>query len=1326
MKKLLLFLFLISFSTALLSQKFKNSSNAFFYENKGQIIDQNGNENPAVKYLFNAAGINVQLKNEGFSYDVYEVENTLKKRTDIKEIDLSSDKNHPKFDVKSQFHRVDINFVGANRNPQIIAEGQSADYDNYYNLPNTPEGVENVHRFEKVTYKNLYSNIDLVFFKPKDTLKPVEYNFIVNPGGKISDIKLKFQGAKTELKNGKISMHLRFGEMQENIPHSWIEGKNKKENIDVTYEDLGNDTYSFKTSQDSFDKTIVIDPVPTRIWGSYFGGNGEEYGWIKPDKNNDIILAGYSTSSNNIATTGSYQSTKVGGADAFISKISKDGERYWGTYYGKPYFDTVGAVDFDEDFNVYAAIVSEKPNPRYPGNRYYFHQKIILLKLNSSGNLIIKNEIGSEMGNTVYSGYNNETHIRDVKFFNNKVYITGDTVVFGFGTPGTFQENMNGGGTSGFLGKFDSVTGDLDYFTYISGNSYTAMYSIFNADTTGIEIIGRTTVKDFIMIDAFQSTNNLDPSIGGTNGLYLKFSEAGNLLKSSYIGGRDAYYFLSAERFGDEVMFGARMDSRNAVCYYLVNTSLNLILDYKEVNTFNNDGHLYIDRQRNIFTSGRASPDDPWINQQTTAGAYLPKIGQSISTYYTKYDSDFQKIWSTFYQGNGGTQLGMMIKDNADNLYIWGMSSGNKTGISTPGTFQQVGGHPSNDVFIAKFADCASNVSVTFTPTCINQNLQLNASGGTSYEWFGPNGFTATLQNPVRLNAQPSDSGEYFVRITGGQSCGGIFSVIVNIGSPTLPVLDIMNLPTITGLCNVIITTIPTATTGCGTKINATTVDPLSYNTPGNYIIHWTYDDGNGHTLSQNQNVTVQGVALPMANTTQNFCLMSAPKISDITISGIAIKWYDLSGTLLNSNTPLVDGTKYFATQTLNGCESAQKEILVNVNDPLPPTGNATQDFCSAQNPIISNIIVTGQNVKWYDGSGNLLSVTTPLVDGTTYYGTQMVNGCESSQKLPVNVNVTNGGIQAKDFSTPFCNDTTANTKADNLNNYKGNLIANPGNYSFEFFDANNQVIPNPANVNLNIGANLFNVKVSNSLGCFVFVKLTLTLNPKPILNLPTEVEFCKGQNATLNAGIGFSSYEWRKDNSATVISTNQILEVSEAGKYSVKVKNSFGCENVSSVNVTQSIIATIVGIQIVNNTATVQMSTAGDFEYSLDNIKWQDSNVFKNRENGSYTVFVRTKLGCIIGSMNFSIFSISNVFTPNADGSNDTWKISGLENYPGSKIEVFDRFGDVVFQKITNGSFEWNGYSNSRVLPTGNYWYVIKVSDGRLLNGWVLIKNRN
>lgn len=152
MKKLLLFFLIFIVFTSLFSQNLKSDSKHFFYENKGQIVDLKGKKNSKVKYLFNSPGLNVQLKNEGFSYDVYEVQKTINKDYARKENDLSSKKQRPKFNQKLQFHRVDINFVGAKRNPQIIAEGKSTDYDNYYNLPNKTEGVANVHRFEKVTY----------------------------------------------------------------------------------------------------------------------------------------------------------------------------------------------------------------------------------------------------------------------------------------------------------------------------------------------------------------------------------------------------------------------------------------------------------------------------------------------------------------------------------------------------------------------------------------------------------------------------------------------------------------------------------------------------------------------------------------------------------------------------------------------------------------------------------------------------------------------------------------------------------------------------------------------------------------------------------------------------------------------------------------------------------------------------------------------------------------------------------------------------------------------------------------------------------------------
>lgn len=137
-------------------------------------------------------------------------------------------------------------------------------------------------------------------------------------------------------------------------------------------------------------------------------------------------------------------------------------------------------------------------------------------------------------------------------------------------------------------------------------------------------------------------------------------------------------------------------------------------------------------------------------------------------------------------------------------------------------------------------------------------------------------------------------------------------------------------------------------------------------------------------------------------------------------------------------------------------------------------------------------------------------------------------------------------------------------------------------------------------------------------------------------------------------------------------------------------------------------------------------MSVAGNYLYSLDKITWQSSNKFENKENGNYTVFVKTNLGCDLGSKSFAIFSLSNVFSPNGDGSNDVWKIPGIENYPDSEIMIIDKNGIPIVNTITNGKFEWDGKANGRKLPTDNYWYQIRISDGRILQGYVVLKNRD
>ncbi|MCJ8153947.1 T9SS type B sorting domain-containing protein [Chryseobacterium sp. SSA4.19] len=463
---------------------------------------------------------------------------------------------------------------------------------------------------------------------------------------------------------------------------------------------------------------------------------------------------------------------------------------------------------------------------------------------------------------------------------------------------------------------------------------------------------------------------------------------------------------------------------------------------------------------------------------------------------------------------------------------------------------------------------------------------------------------------------------------------------------------------------------------------------------------------------------STQGLT-PVANTQQTFCASNHPTIANIQITGQNIKWYDAAGNVLSSTTALVNGQTYSASQTINGCESNTIAIQVTVNETPKPTGNAAQDFCASANTTLANLAVTGTALKFYDAAGNILPLTTPLVYGATYFVTQTINSCES-EKLAVSITLSANNVPADDYSDTLCNNTTGNSMMINLTSYQANIITSPGMYIFTYTDDTGNIITNPSNYILNIGTTIIYVKVSTPDGCFKVVKLSLTLNPKPKIILPETVDFCKGKTATLDAGSGYSSYLWNTG------ATTQAITVSAPGTYSVTVTNSFNCQNTGHIVVNYTVLPEITTVTINNNTATVVLSATGSFEYSLDNSNWQDSNIFTNLHIGEYMVYVRTKGGCIIGQKSFSIFNIPNAFTPNGDGYNDHWKIAGLENYPGTEVNVYDRKGLPVFKETTTKKpMTWDGKLNGNPIPTGNYWYTIKISDGRLYTGWLLVKNR-
>jgi len=1304
MKKTLLLFSIISCVLLFGQKNFQKNSEYYFYENKGQIVDQNGKPNNNVKYLFHSNGLNIQLRKGGFSYDVYEVKKTLNpnyRKAEKNDLPQKPGFNFNEFNYENIYHRIDIELVNSNPNAKIIAENKSKDYDNYYNISHNPKGITNIHKYQKVTYKNIYKNIDLVFFKPKDTLKPIEYNFIINPGGKVSDIRMKFNGAETKIQDSKLEMDLRFGKMQENIPQSWIEGNNR-ENINVSFKDLENQTFGFNSPINTSNKTIIIDPVPTRIWGSYIAGFGNDYARAKTDAQNTLYIFGSTSSTTNFATAGTHQQTVAGNLDAYVMKITKFGQKVWGTYYGFNLDEYFGDVDFDENFNIYAGGEIQHT---------LLNENIFLVKFNSNGNLIFQKEFLT----------NSNDNFNSLSYNQNHLYFAGSTFSFDFPTVNAMQPSKASppGYTDGIIGSMNAITGVVDWATYFGkSDGSTGFYQIMSS-TDALEMIGATQSSTIPMVNAFQPIKG-----GGSDGIYLRLSKTGStILKSSYYG-----------NLGHEVIFKARIVNNILILpgeysavtgsggypgIWRVNLTTHTIT--KSYLNFANFFQLigYPDTSGNVFFTALHSSGQADIS---TPGAYMSMPPFYNSTFIIKYNQNDIKEWGTYYTGNGATQQGEVTKDNEEAIYLTGFSGLNTTGIATPGTFnQQYGGTGNHDAFIAKFQDCTSTGTVTSnSPVCTNSNIQLNATGGTNYLWTGPNGFTSTQQNPTIPNATLANAGAYTCQISGSGACDGSFTVNVVVGDNIAPVPNTAQLPDISGDCNTIISNIPTATDNCVGTIIATTTDPLNYSIPGTYIIHWTYSDGNGNISTQNQNVIVNSPALPTTTiTNQVFCATDQPTIANLQITGQNIKWYDAANTILSTTTPLVNGQTYFASQTINGCESTKISILVTVNTTPKPVANINQDFCESANPRLASLVVNGTGLIYYDAAGNVLPLTTPLIHGQTYFVTQTLNGCES-EKLAIAVTLSQNNVPANNYRTSLCNVSTANTMVVDLTSYQSNIIPNPNNYIFTYTTQAGAPIPNPSNYTLNIGSNVINVKVATADGCFKNVVLELVLNPKPIITLPEDFDFCKGKTVTLDAGTGYTSYLWNTG------ATTQTISISSPGNYYVTVTNMFGCTNTDNILLSYSVLAEIVSVNINNNSATIVLSASGNYEYSLDNSSWQDSNVFNNLGMGEYIVYVRTKSGCIIGQKPFSIFNIPNAISPNGDGINDKWKIAGLENYIGSEIHVFDRKGVLVFKQIINKKpLEWDAKIKGSPIPTGNYWYSIKVSDGRNYTGWLLIKNR-
>ncbi len=315
------------------------------------------------------------------------------------------------------------------------------------------------------------------------------------------------------------------------------------------------------------------------------------------------------------------------------------------------------------------------------------------------------------------------------------------------------------------------------------------------------------------------------------------------------------------------------------------------------------------------------------------------------------------------------------------------------------------------------------------------------------------------------------------------------------------------------------------------------------------------------------------------------------------------------------------------------------------------------------------------------------------------------------------------------------CDDASNDGKESfNLGSQTATILGtqNPANFTVSCHatqpEANSGVNPlSSSYTNTTAGQQTIYIRLTNNLSanCFDASKsFTINVKAKPQIALADEFSICEGTFKDITAPAGFSSYEWKKG--TTIIGTLPTIRITVAGAdYSLKVTKNYGtiiCDETKQFVVHNSNKAKITKIDINDwtdseNTIDVFVTGDGDYQYSLDNINFQDSPIFTGLGTGQYTVFVDDKKGCGTTPKDVFLLIYPKFFSPNGDGINDYWKIKFSEKEPNLTVKIFDRLGTLIKELRKNSS--WNGLNqdNSQVL-SDDYWFVVTRQDGKVYKG--------
>lgn len=311
--------------------------------------------------------------------------------------------------------------------------------------------------------------------------------------------------------------------------------------------------YGGGTERDAY--LVKFSGTGQRLWGTYYGGSGEDIAYaLACDTSDNIYMVGRTRSNTNIASAGSHKTTLVGTEVFFAAKFNSSGVRQWGTYYGEnaspqygwlPYMsasvDLAGNLYFAANVGVYPSTVNLPADMTTAGSHqpaYAGKNDVLLVKLNKDG---------VRQWGTYYGGAKEDLVVREALAHDKwgNVYLFGRThSASGIASAGAHQTTLAGGGSSfvdsahyggdGFLAKFNPA-GVRQWATYYGGagseNGYG--YGGVTCDAAGNIVIAGTTESNTGIATAGNYQSFI---LSESSGYIAKFDTAGVRKWGTYFG----------------------------------------------------------------------------------------------------------------------------------------------------------------------------------------------------------------------------------------------------------------------------------------------------------------------------------------------------------------------------------------------------------------------------------------------------------------------------------------------------------------------------------------------------------------------------------------------------------------------------------------------------------------------------------------------------------------------------------------------------------------------------------------------------------------------